>query len=884
MNDNKLHIIPVLEKGQTYDASTGTLILDKEGSIFVTIKQYQEDEKKIKELEKKKKSSLEFARQKWEERAKEGWSERKLKENYDANMKDWEKLNEESQVLIEKYENVNWCWQLVGNKLNYNSLSHNESFNKGISQIKSTGKQKVAFPALLVGGGMAWLEAFHEEDGAMGDIPYGIYVKAKGTPKILRTEWTDFNYQPIVESVGFMSKVILHIYTSGMYGQEVEIELKDRDLFTANDQLSFSGKASFIKEVNITKVKKNDIGKIEVAGLIKREQTTTDNIVEKEQYTQKIEIEVLVDAIWEIEGGKSLKIFPTIKSKETGTYFEDFDLTYLSVDGKSLILTATKEVSNHVSVIGAVETNESAFHHCQYTEITLEYEKGEKTEEVEIFKENPGVSYNSNVEIGLILGSEPKKFSIKVDKNSDASECRFIGKENDHGKKMFSFDKTKLPKNISITEQTQNIEGKAYFEFDLVDLPKYFWLSESNSKAISILPITVATCRHQHNILLKVVPDIEWTVNFLYNTPDPIWYGQSSPTYDIYGTEKTAVRDNTSIGDVKGAQNRVALADLKREENLNNANTRDGKKKINTALNRHFGDSKSNFGLSVKALYDNGKSQELSFKFAEDYRKTLSIIKSIYDLVDKVAGAKEAREASENLPPSLVGRRNMMSLSLLPPAPSVGVSWKYNNVDNRLGIELAGKVKIAPLIGGELKIDVLALADKIPLFGKLITALDLTTWLVEKIAMNTLSINYRIDLTFYANLALEEAFIKYNTAKVRGERLDADLKISGTLGGKLEISFDVKAKVTTTVEVGFEAGVKGDCYFKITANPNANYDNIIDWTTKFSGLIVTGYVKITSKRSQSDNEEKRMDPFILIPSYTGTPISLKFGEGKENKY
>ena len=49
MNDNKLHLIPVLEKGQTYDASTGTVILNNEGSIFVTIKQYQEDEKKIKE-------------------------------------------------------------------------------------------------------------------------------------------------------------------------------------------------------------------------------------------------------------------------------------------------------------------------------------------------------------------------------------------------------------------------------------------------------------------------------------------------------------------------------------------------------------------------------------------------------------------------------------------------------------------------------------------------------------------------------------------------------------------------------------------------------------------------------------------------------------------
>ncbi|AYN03699.1 MULTISPECIES: hypothetical protein [unclassified Flavobacterium] len=41
---------------------------------------------------------------------------------------------------------------------------------------------------------------------------------------------------------------------------------------------------------------------------------------------------------------------------------------------------------------------------------------------------------------------------------------------------------------------------------------------------------------------------------------------------------------------------------------------------------------------------------------------------------------------------------------------------------------------------------------------------------------------------------------------------------------------------------------------------------------------------ITSKRSKSDNEEKRMDPLTLIPSYTGTPISMKFGEGQEHKY
>jgi hypothetical protein len=30
--------------------------------------------------------------------------------------------------------------------------------------------------------------------------------------------------------------------------------------------------------------------------------------------------------------------------------------------------------------------------------------------------------------------------------------------------------------------------------------------------------------------------------------------------------------------------------------------------------------------------------------------------------------------------------------------------------------------------------------------------------------------------------------------------------------------------------------------------------------------------------------QKTLNPFILIPSYTGTPISMKFGEGQEHKY
>jgi hypothetical protein len=876
--EKQVHIIPQkVEDGQKYDPRLNSLVLKKAGSFNITIKE-------IEELKKQKpiapRPVTELSKEEYNKLSKNGrW-------NYDVDVKqyntDVKKYNEKVKLYnenLKKFDDLNWTWQLVYNGLDPSKITPNIAFKKGIHE-------RISFPELLEGGGIAWLEAWHEQEKPKGIAPFGMYVQAEGVPSIVRAEWTDSRYNTINESttVAFGSKVILHIYTTGLYGQEAEVHLVDRNVFTPDDKLNISGEDFFTREVKVHKLKPNDSNKKGISGVL-----TIDNT--QINYAQKIELEVVLDSAWRKTAGENLKIFPIVKSIKTGIFFTDFGRSYLHVSTDKKSITLNKQpipATNMPLIVGNVETNVSAFDHCNYTAIELEYEKAKKTETVEIFKENPSVLYNPNVEIGLILGSEPKKFSIKVDKDSDTDECIHADEPGDHGKNIFTFDKAKLPKNISITKhEPKSIEGTAYFEFDLVDLPKYFWLSENNSKAISKLPISAATCRHKHNIFLKVVPEIEWTVNFLYNTPDPVWYGRSEPNYNIYSTETTAVRDNISASDIKSTGDVVALADLKREENINNKNTKDGRVKIATNANRYFGDAKSNFGLTVRAVYDGGKSQELSFKFAEEYRKTLSIIKSIYDLVDKVAGAKEARKASESLPPSLLGRKNMMSLSLLPPAPSVGVGWKYTNTNNRLGIELAARAKIVPLIGGELRIDVLALADKIPLFGKLITALDLATWLAEKISMDALSINYRIDLTFYANLALEEAFIKYSEAQEKGKRLDADLKISGTLGGKLELEMGLKLstiQINKFPEFEFQAGVKGDCYFKITASPNADFDNMIDWTTKFSGLIVTVYYKISMKRNSKNEPPKTTDPIKLIPSYTGTPISLKFGEGEHKKY
>lgn len=626
MADNKLHIIPKITFRETYNKAMGSLVLEQAETFFVTIAEYEKDEKEIKKLEEKKRAVREFAVKKWEQHAEEGWDKKKLEENYNANMQEWEKANKAIQAFEEKYNDVNWCWQLVGSKLDYNNLSHNKSFTKGIYQIKNTGKQSIQFPELLEGGGMAWLEAFHEKEGAVGNTPYGIYVQAYGTPKIIRTEWTDFNYEPIKGSVGFMSKVILHIYTRAMYGQEVDIQLIDRDLFDPNDVLNAFESETFRGEVNIFKIKKNEIGKKGVSDLLtKSNETNTDTIVEKEQYVQKIELEVLIDADWEKLAGSNLQIFCTIKSKQTGTFFEGFERNYLNVDANSLILTAEKEVSNKPVVVGQVETNVVNFSHCRYDKIELK--KQGKTESVVLFdsvkdtqrelktipveiiagkKETYLLDFDfettecenkpvKHINKELTVLSIPKDYELKIDSSSKAEhkikkeEKELIKSESNRNSSIMGAKTTQ--KEIIATEKgivtirQKQIEFDAFYNYDIPQdsnaittffkAMNYFWLPNLSSNKINKISATTTTCALQQNVNIAIYPDIKWTLKFGFNVKkDDIEKlnrngGTFAPLkiYEDNAKEKNEADFKTS----KDNSDKVNEKNLRRKEILDNA-------------------------------------------------------------------------------------------------------------------------------------------------------------------------------------------------------------------------------------------------------------------------------------------------------------------------
>ena len=133
-------------------------------------------------------------------------------------------------------------------------MAHNASFNKGIE-----GAQTVHFPEVLEGGGLAYIEAFFQKQ-ALREKAIWPFVQAIGIPSIVRTAWTDMqdNPIPVGTKIYWGSHVKLHIYTSGLYGQEVEVTLKDKDTFIldSDDDLNFGGQASFMSEVDAVRANK----------------------------------------------------------------------------------------------------------------------------------------------------------------------------------------------------------------------------------------------------------------------------------------------------------------------------------------------------------------------------------------------------------------------------------------------------------------------------------------------------------------------------------------------------------------------------------------------------------------------------------------------------
>lgn len=608
--------------GEIYDEAMGCLILQNSDKAFTfKIKEMPDfapnkpvAPKLMKELNEK-----EFYALSIESR----WAYKHSVEEQNKKTEAYNSKNKEYQDKAKALRaSASWAWQLVGNGVNPKTISPNASFTKGITKDKV---YSLKFPKIAEGGGFVWLEVFTDDDPAVGKPPFGMFVQAKGTPKIIRVEWTDQNYNPIQKGmpIAFESQVLLHVYTHGMYGQEVEIELFDKDIFSGNDCLSIGDKKAFTREIIVQEIKPFEKGKYGDSGfLVASKQNENNKVIEGDTVVQKIEIKVSIQKNWEEEAGTELKIYPAIKSLETGNYFTKFDREFLTIKEDGFVLDIPPVPKNNTpGMVGSVETNVAMFKPCRYDKITLMQQKKAGSTIVFSSANNEQRSKNS-LNIGVISGKKetylleidvqtkecelkpekhsereikitnyPKNYTLKIDPSSKAKHIvekkeAFEIKGNAYID-YFGGNKTtakEIPDNEKgvVTVRQAQIEFDAFYNYGIslntvttfVEAMKYFWLPSIENK-LSKINARVETCTFKQDLNITIYPDIKWSVVVGFN----INKDQVAKLFPSWDQEKT-VRSLTMGNSVKyisdaedpeaAAKNRLKEGNKLLQENHNN--------------------------------------------------------------------------------------------------------------------------------------------------------------------------------------------------------------------------------------------------------------------------------------------------------------------------
>lgn len=746
--EKQVHIIPKkVEAGQKYDPKLNSLVLKKAESFNIAIKEI-EDLKQQKPIPPK--LLTELSKENYNLLSETG------KWNYTVNVKqyniDVKKYSEKLKLYNEsfkKFDDLNWTWQLVNNGLDPNKITHYAAFKKGIHD-------RISFPKLLEGGGIAWLEAWHENEKPKGISPFGMYVQAEGVAQIVRAEWTDLRYNTINQgtTVAFGSKVILHIYTAGLYGQEVEVHLADSDIFTPNDKLKIAGEDFFTREVKVHKLKPNDINKKGVSGIL-----TVDNA--QVDYAQKIEIEVVLDNAWIKTAGANLQIYAVVKSIKTGTFFKEFSRSCIHVSDEKKSITLDQEpipATNMPLIVGDVETNVAHFQHCRYDNIKLDgtsvfdsnniYQRIKTTIDVEVIAgkkktrfldfdfqtvecENKPVKH---INKELIVLSIPKDYELKIDSSSKAEhkvekeEKKLIQSESSNKTSAMGMTTTQKESVVSekgiVTVRQKQIEFDTFYNYDIPQdanavttfykAMKYFWLPNLGAEKINTITATAKSCAFQQNINIAIYPDIKWTLKFGFNVKkeDIEKLNRKGGTFAPLKTfeDNAKEKDEANFRANEKNSDKVNEANIRRKETLDNT----GKyftEKYNLKP-KATEVAPVDKGTSFKQLLEilkritvsleeehyggdikNELTEEFVKQFYEQFRPVALLAGKAVGIIDGNFDEKGYTAAQEKSIDGLMDKlkRKPVEYEMLYPKLSCAGSWYYEQVDGKQYPELIGR-------------------------------------------------------------------------------------------------------------------------------------------------------------------------------------------------
>lgn len=403
------------------------------------------------------------------------------------------------------------------------------------------------------------------------------------------------------------------------------------------------------------------------------------------------------------------------------------------------------------------------------------------------------------------------------------------------------------------------------------------WVKNEQIAQNYFVPVT--TCRYPNQIAkIRLFPDMKWVINFNYNIETPLYYKTTTPLVEYYS--------GFNEGDINTSNNN------KRKDIL--------KKQISNELKSYIG-SKSSFGIFVECEVSGEDDViKLGGEFGEKYRKMLQPLFWMVNKLDGDLGVSDAKSEASKIrtgvaPKGLKARLSAlpMSFTLLPPSIGLGVGIGYGASQNgNISYELDGRLIADPIIGAEVKLDILALGSKFKPWGAVIDALDLVSWLANAFSGGRVELEYELYFQLTAKINLvgidskegeaKPAQLKYNFAD---KKYSGNIALQGYLEGKIQMTVALKIKLKAEKgkdvnqirskeddDKAFELGVEVTATSFVTLTIGKNFGKTDDWDADFYFSGVKLIIKVKAGFTGTDSD------LDLIPSLSKKINIFKGGE------
>ena len=734
--------------------------------FLVSIEEYAKENKKIEDNYKKSKDAATQEYNRTYNSNKE-----KALEIWDINLKRITKRREkEIKKLSDKYNEVQWIWQLSPK----NPLGDNMTANRTIRKGFSADWRRFHFPTFLVGGGFVYLEAFFPNDEPKKRTPYGIFVRCLGKAFIIRTEWTDLRDNPINGAVKPGSIVRLHIYTLGLYGQDIDVVLSHNE---------FIYKPC---EVNVYNVNHNEDGKPGVSGFL-------NSGDKSETYLQKAILDI---CILKEEFGNNTdltvdKVYSNNRKNEV-LKIKRFENKILEIRENGHLYERPQGVKPVVK--NEVFTNIAMFHPCGYDRIEAFIDD----KKITLFDINTP-EQKSSLEIVNDSENELQQLNIKtIDLKTD--DCRFENTEKNHQKGIITLAKGNS-ENITITKDGN--EEKIVLHISNIKREKTNIIEIFNDFPSEKYAVIFNSCRINHQVNIEVFEDIYFLAGFQLGTENP-WYKKGTKEY----IKKRYLNE-------KGF--------LTKERKRNNE---DEQKEISDGHLKY-----NEFEYFTEYGYGDTMQGKLSFPEGSIIQKLTDSIMWGINTLNRLCFDKEADEAikehKEKRPKQvkeregkrenyLAGKNKLLSkiafkVEIEQPTFAGAVKWKPSpsqRFPTKVGTLYEIQFKADPLISVKGSLDLLFVASKIPYVGTVVTGITKAADAIGSIDDFWNEIvdffgggdehKIQIDVDYYLELFVEGSFnieapsLTYHT--LDGFDIGKDFTCKGNIEIGIECGGNVKAE------------------------------------------------------------------------------------------